>query len=85
MAFEILLYTLAVKMRKCWLVLKSGNSMMKRNLFYKCYMTLIKYSFDNLFWSSIFYTIHFEIQVKVCYKLDRFGTSSLLIHKRVLL
>lgn len=27
----------AVEMRKCWLVLKSGYSMMKRNLFYKCY------------------------------------------------
>lgn len=44
-------------------------------------MTLIKYSFDNLFWSSIFYTTHFEIQLKVWYKLDRFGISRLTICK----
>ena len=44
-------------------------------------MTLIKYSFDNLWGSSIFYTIHFEIQLKVWYKLDRFGASRLIIYE----
>lgn len=44
-------------------------------------MTLIKYSFDNLFWSSIFYTIHFEIQLKVWCKLDWFGISRLTIYQ----
>lgn len=41
------------------------NSTIKRNLFYKCYDSNKKYSFDNIFGHLFFYTVHFEIQLKV--------------------